>query len=115
MRLRSRQARRFRYNAAAPPGRADYFSSSDGGLPIASGSKSLEQRTNKLSGLIGAIWATVGFSLILLDAINRLSRIALEALDAGMTPLLWAVFIAVIIFMGYAEGYRGFQKSFLRA
>lgn len=67
---------------------------------------------NNLSGLLGAVWATAGFSLILLDAINRLSRIAFEAVDAGLTPALWAVFALVIVFMGYAEGYRGFQKSF---
>ena len=65
-----------------------------------------------LAGLLGAIWGAGGLSIILLDAINRLSKIALQAFDAGLSSLQWGVLMVVIALMAYAEGYRGFQKSF---
>jgi len=65
-----------------------------------------------IAGLLGAIWGVTGFSLILLDAINRLARIALHAIDSGLTGGQWLIFAAVVAFMAYTEGYRGFQKSF---
>jgi hypothetical protein len=65
-----------------------------------------------VAGLVGAVWGVAGFSLILLDAINRLARIALHALDTGLTDSQWLILAVVIAFMAYTEGYRGFQKSF---
>jgi hypothetical protein len=65
-----------------------------------------------MKGLLGASWAVVGLSLILLDAINRLSGIALHAFDGGLTVLQWGTLVIVVVLMAYAEGYRGFQKSF---
>jgi len=65
-----------------------------------------------VAGLVGAVWGVAGFSLILLDAINRLARIALHALEAGLTDSQWLILAVVIAFMAYTEGYRGFQKSF---
>lgn len=63
-------------------------------------------------GLAGAIWGIAGFSLILLDAINRLARIALHALDGKLTVLQWLCLVLVVLALAYAEGYRGFQKKF---
>lgn len=65
-----------------------------------------------LAGLLGALWGAGGLSIVLLDAINRLSRIAMRALDEGLSVFQWALLIVVIILMAYSEGYRGFQKSF---
>ena len=65
-----------------------------------------------IAGLLGAAWGVAGFSLILLDAINRLSRLALHALDTGLTGAQWLVLVLIVAFMAYTEGYRGFQKSF---
>jgi len=70
------------------------------------------QRQFKLAGLIGAVWGVMGFSLILLDAINRLAGIALHALDSGLSGMQWALLVLVVALMAYSEGYRGFQKSF---
>ena len=74
----------------------------------------MQNNDNRISiaGLLGATWGVTGFSLILLDAINRLSRIALHALDSGLTGVQWLVLAAVVALMAYTEGYRGFQKSF---
>ena len=63
-------------------------------------------------GLLGAVWGVAGLSLILVDAINRLSRIALQAMDEPLAPVHWFALVAVVAAMAYAEGYRGFQKSF---
>ena len=63
-------------------------------------------------GLAGAIWGVAGFSLILLDAINRLAHIAVHALDTGLTALQWLCLVIVVLALAYAEGYRGFQKKF---
>jgi hypothetical protein len=65
-----------------------------------------------VGGRIGAVWAVVGFSLILLDAINRLSGMALDAFAEGFTLPQWVGLVLVVLFMAYTEGYRGFQKSF---
>ncbi len=69
---------------------------------------------NKFSflGFAGALWGAAGLCLILLDAINRLSRLALHALDHGMDTVHWVSLPLVVALLAYSEGYRGFQKSF---
>ena len=63
-------------------------------------------------GMLGAVWGVAGLSLILVDAINRLSRMALQAMHEPFAPVHWFALAAVVAAMAYAEGYRGFQKSF---
>jgi len=63
-------------------------------------------------GFGGAIWGVAGFSIILLDAINRLARLGMHALDRELTSLQWFCLLLVVLAMAYAEGYRGFQKKF---
>lgn len=64
------------------------------------------------AGFAGAAWGVAGFSLILLDAINRLSRIAVNAFDQPLAIGHWLSLIVIVALMAYTEGYRGFQKSF---
>jgi len=71
-----------------------------------------ERSQSSSLGLLGAVWGIAGFSLILLDAINRLAKIALHALDEGLTAGQWLAVVLVVGAMAYAEGYRGFQRSF---
>ncbi len=59
-----------------------------------------------------AVWAVFGFSWVLLDAILRLGILAWRGLSAGLEPLQWLCLIIFIVFMGYTEGYRGFQKMY---
>ncbi|MDP6437361.1 MAG: hypothetical protein QF790_03995 [Gammaproteobacteria bacterium] len=68
--------------------------------------------TESLAGLLGALWGAGGLVAVLLDAIDRLSGIAMQALDAGFHMFQWAVLVIVVGLMAYVEGYRGFQKSF---
>jgi hypothetical protein len=65
-----------------------------------------------LGGLLGAAWGIAGFSLILLDAINRLARISWQALGTELSGAQWGLVLLVVVLMAYSEGYRGFQKSF---
>lgn len=63
-------------------------------------------------GIIGAIWAVLGVSVLLLNAILRLAPRAMEALGMDLNFMHWALMIGFLIFMIYAEGYKGFQKKF---
>lgn len=67
---------------------------------------------NNLAGRVCAVWAVVGFSWILLDAILRLSILAWRGLGNGLEPSQWFALAVFVVFMAYAEGYRGFQKMF---
>jgi hypothetical protein len=71
-----------------------------------------EQQQVSPAGIFGAIWGAGGLSVVLLDAINRLSGIAMEAFDDGLSGVQWSVLVIVVVAMAYMEGYRGFQKSF---
>ena len=70
------------------------------------------QQPATVSGIFGAAWGSGGLAIILLDAINRLSGIAMQALDAGLSSWQWVALVIVVILLAYSEGYRGFQKSF---
>jgi hypothetical protein len=63
-------------------------------------------------GIVGAAWGIVGLSLILGSALYRLYPYALELSE---TPLVWYHWLALgtsLLFMGYAEGYKGFHLKF---
>ncbi len=58
-------------------------------------------------------WGVGGVLGILSNAVLRLWPLAAEPVRSGaMTPVLWVVAIAWILFMGYTEGYRGFHRAF---
>jgi hypothetical protein len=42
----------------------------------------------------------------------RITPIAVEPIEVGMSPFQWALYAATLIFMAYTEGYRGFQRNF---
>lgn len=58
-------------------------------------------------------WAIMGVSFILGQAIWKLAPLALEPFQRQDLSIFQWVFSGVwILFMGYTEGYRGFQKAF---
>ena len=62
-------------------------------------------------GDVGLWWGVGGFSLLMLEAIVRLTGYALEGLvGADLNTVL--VYVLCVLGMMYAEGYRGFQKRF---
>jgi len=68
--------------------------------------------SRRLVGWIGALWGALGLSLVLLHPIYNLGQVALNSFDLEWNTLHWVALIACLIFMGYSEGYKGFQKAF---
>lgn len=62
-------------------------------------------------GYFAAIWGLSGICLLIGSAILRLGAIGLETFDYSLTSLHWAALAVCVIFMGFAEGYRGFQQA----
>ncbi len=62
--------------------------------------------------VLGPIWGTLGICLILGSAIVRLFPKAWEAVGSELSTLQWIVLGVWVVFMLFAEGYRGFQKKF---
>lgn len=65
-----------------------------------------------MTGYIAALWGLTGISLLLGSAIYRLGEMALELTGQSLTLVQWLALIACLLFMGFAEGYRGFQQAF---
>src|SRR5690606_10984444 len=65
------------------------------------------------AGVAIASWGIVGNVVVLMQAIVRLAPMALEPLqDQRMSAPQRALYLAWSLFNAYAEGYRGFQRSF---
>jgi len=61
-----------------------------------------------------AAWGVFGVGLLLLQALVRLTPIALEPLRAGsLTALQAGTYAGWVLVSLYSEGYRGFQKAFV--
>lgn len=63
-------------------------------------------------GLIGAIWGILGLSLLLGSALYRLVPYAQDLCGMELNWLHGMALVASLFFMGYAEGYKGFQLKF---
>ncbi len=61
---------------------------------------------------LGYIWGIGGIVLLLSFAIVRLGGVALELDPGALQPQHWAVMLAWLIYMIWAEGYKGFHKAF---
>lgn len=64
-------------------------------------------------GKVGAFWAVLGVTLLLVTPLYRLSPIFFEAWSARESWTIWAwvVFVVNTLFMAHSEGYKGFQKA----
>jgi hypothetical protein len=63
-------------------------------------------------GAIAAIWGFLGICLLFGSAIYRLGAMALELSPADFSWYHWGALAISLGFMGFAEGYRGFQQNF---
>jgi len=63
-------------------------------------------------GTVAAVWGFVGVCLLFGSAIYRLGTMALDMSVQGFAWYHWVALIFSILFMGFAEGYRGFQQNF---
>jgi hypothetical protein len=59
------------------------------------------------------VWGIVGVAALLIQAIVRLTPLAIEPFEAGMLGAFHLVLLAAwVLFAVYTEGYRAFQKQF---
>lgn len=63
-------------------------------------------------GAIAAIWGFLGICLLFGSAIYRLGTMALQLSPGDFSWYHWLALAASLVFMGFAEGYRGFQQNF---
>lgn len=63
--------------------------------------------------LLIASWCVAGVTAFLGRALGALAPVAAEIFDAGaLTGLQWVLLVAWVSLNAYAEGYRGFYRSF---
>jgi len=65
-----------------------------------------------VSYLIAIFWGLGAILLLLGSAIYRLGLISLDMFSYPMGWLHWLALFVSLVFMGFSEGYRGFQKGF---
>jgi len=65
-----------------------------------------------LKNKIAAVWGVLGVVLLLSQACWRLGLESLHAFETAWGPLHWVIFILIVFFMAYSEGYKAFQKQF---
>ncbi len=65
-----------------------------------------------MSGAFGSLWGLAGVFLLLGSAAYRLSFLAVDAFSYEFKWHHWASLALIVIFMAYAEGYKGFQQRF---
>lgn len=63
-------------------------------------------------GIFGAIWGLTGVLLLLGSAVCRLAPLAIDGFSYDFSWYHWLSLFLIVLFMAYAEGYRGFQKGF---
>ncbi|TCK06084.1 hypothetical protein [Marinobacterium mangrovicola] len=63
-------------------------------------------------GTIAAIWGFCGIIMLFSSAIYRLGALALDMPVHSFSWYHWVALVACVLFMGFAEGYRGFQQNF---
>lgn len=74
---------------------------------------STETHSATLAGKLTVTWAVLGFTMLLFQALYRLYPMVQTMLDKH--PLQWWHWTLIVLwmsFMGYTEGYKGFQKAF---
>ena len=59
-----------------------------------------------------AAWGVLGVLALLGQALHRLTPLALDAIEAGLTPVQWGITVVWVVAMAHAEGYRGFHRRF---
>lgn len=63
-------------------------------------------------GLFGAIWGIVGLTLILGRGLGCIYPFARDLCGREFGLVHWIALAVSLVFMGYAEGYKGFQLKF---
>ncbi len=67
---------------------------------------------NDMIGTFGALWGLAGIVFLLGSAIYRLAPMAVEVFSYDFLWYHWVSLVVNVLFMAYAEGFRGFQQKF---
>lgn len=62
--------------------------------------------------VVGFVWGIGGILFLLLFAIFRLGPIALELSSLSLQQVHWFALVISVLYMLYAEGYKGFHLGF---
>jgi hypothetical protein len=73
---------------------------------------SMTEERNPTSNPFSAAWGVLGVVGVLIFAVTRIAPIAMEAIAGELSFLHWFLLLANVVFMGWSEGYRGFQQNF---
>ncbi len=66
----------------------------------------------RISAFIAPVWGVGGVLFLLVEAIVRLSKYIYELGSIELQWYHWGLILLNVLFMGYSEGYRGFQQGF---
>jgi hypothetical protein len=72
----------------------------------------VRERRLSAAGIVGLAWGLLGVCGLLTGSVARLSLVVADAFRVGLSPVAWIVLVAWVAFMGWSEGYRGFQRAF---
>ena len=87
-------------------------SEADGMASVSGGLTGRVLATGGAVATAGALWAIGGIVGLLVWAVYRLARISIAAFDHPFAWYHWAALLAIIPFMAWSEGLRGFQLRF---
>lgn len=74
--------------------------------------QSLSSDWGDMLRVLGFAWGIIGVLIMLSFAIVRLAPIALELSTQSLSALHWAALVFSVVYMAYAEGYKGFHRGF---
>lgn len=61
---------------------------------------------------ITAIWGVTGFTLLIGEALYKVIPWVIDLFSRPLSSLNWLILIGWCAFMGFAEGYKGFQQHY---
>jgi hypothetical protein len=71
-----------------------------------------ERSATSAIGRVAFVWGVLGVFALVTQPLFRLTPLALEAIEGGLSAAQWAVMIAWVAINAHAEGYRGFHCKF---
>lgn len=63
-------------------------------------------------GYLAVVWGIVGIAFIFGNAIVRIGVIGIETFAMALSWYHWVGLLVSVLFMGFAEGYKGFQRAY---
>lgn len=63
-------------------------------------------------GHIAVLWGFAGIALVFGNAIVRLGAIGFDTFLFSLSWYHWVALAVSVVFMGFAEGYKGFQRGY---